>query len=222
MQLMSLFRQLLNGLSTISIHPPLNCVADKQEVPRETHVAEDLVHPPPEHLVELLSNVLRSGKANQVSELVGQTLAVIFRLGLSSTSTWEKFRRTSGFAILFQDLILRESRQEVRLLLTSLIEDIVALEAQSQAGKDDESVAKGPLTMFFWENFSILLEEAEDHAEQSYELFKTCTALLKTISASATDEARAAIRNTTKELAHLLLRHESIEVRKQPSGASIS
>ncbi|KAK0385828.1 hypothetical protein NLU13_7005 [Sarocladium strictum] len=196
-QLMCRFRRLLN-------------------VPRDPATFENMIHPPAEQFLELLSNVLSKGKANQVSELVGQTLAAILRLGLSSTTIWDKFTQTPGFAALFQDLILREPRQEVRLLLTRLIDDVLVLEAQRGQISDGNDVNRGPLTMFLWKNLSVLLEEAEDHAGQSFELFKTCTALLKHISASYTEEARTAIANTTRELAHILLQHESIEEPGRP------
>lgn len=213
-QLMCRFRRLLNGSSTNTLYPTqFTMFTNQGSVPRDPATFENMIHPPAEQFLELLSNVLSKGKANQVSELVGQTLAAILRLGLSSTTIWDKFTQTPGFAALFQDLILREPRQEVRLLLTRLIDDVLVLEAQRGQISDGNDVNRGPLTMFLWKNLSVLLEEAEDHAGQSFELFKTCTALLKHISASYTEEARTAIANTTRELAHILLQHESIEVR---------
>jgi hypothetical protein len=155
----------------------------------------------------LLSTVLSHGNISLIQELVAQTLAAIFRLGISNPTTWEKFRRTPGFSIFFQDLILRESRQEVRVLLARLVDDVIILEAQQERGIEESS-----LTMFFWEIFSMLLEEAEEHATQSYEMFKTCTALLRHISASSAVESQMAIGDTTKKLGQILLAHESIEV----------
>lgn len=210
-QLMSGCRQLLTGKSTDSLLSYMN-LAEVLSVCRNPDAMGGIVHPTPQRLLEILSNALNHPRDTQVCDLVGHTMAAIFKLGLMSTSIWEKFQNTSGFPDLIQNLVLRESRQEMRSLMTLLIEETVKYETQEGSGAVASQDTRGLMTLFFWDTLSVLLEEAEDYAVQSYEFFKACTILLKRISASRTTGARNVVAKTAENLAHLLLRHESIEV----------
>jgi hypothetical protein len=172
-----------------------------------------VAHPEPERFISLFEKTLKHDSTSQVTEMIANTVAAIFRLGLANISTWAKFTRAQGFRHMIRHLVLYEPRQEIRHLMGRLIEDTVRIEAEEQSREAASVHETGPLTSFLWSTLSGHLREAEDYATQSYNFFKTCTILLQRVSAFPCETSSGHIRKTANDLCELLLNHESIEVR---------
>lgn len=209
-KLMGLFRQSVNVLSTLLARDagPL-MLSEIRQTLLDPLATVDVVHPSPEQLLTVMEDVMLHGGPVQSLELVEQTLNAVFSLGLESRSIWEKFSASPEFSALLQNLILRDSRQGLRHLLAAMIEGIVNTEAQRLR---PHAETHGPMTLFFWDTFSSILQEADVHADQSYALLHICAVLLTRISARPCQEARSAILGTSELLSELLLQHESTEV----------
>jgi hypothetical protein len=168
--------------------------------------------PVPSRLLDIIQAVRGRGESGQVLELAGQALATIFQLGALDDANWEKFRSEPGFSSMLQDILLCEPRQELRAMTAQLIEEAVVGGAHSPSTGDLTYDTKGQLAVFFWNCLSSLLADTEAHAERSHELFQTYQVLLKSMSQTSPEHYQTAINETAREVADVLLRHESAEV----------
>lgn len=172
-----------------------------------------------ERFVALLTKAAMSDEEFSLS-LIFHTFNAVLRLGLLDTKFWESVVHNSAFRNLAIDLILFDSREQVReQVVTSILDFAVKEESllYATSGENDgHDEALHPISRYFWDVGLGVICEAAQMPDQCAECFSLLHGLMRGVFARRrhlVDFHDLAVRTS-----ELLLSHESTEASTRPSG----
>ncbi|KAL6889853.1 hypothetical protein HDV57DRAFT_345257 [Trichoderma longibrachiatum] len=181
-------------------------------------------YPSADRLIHILADARMAGGNEAALSLLENTLSVILRLCLSQGAFMESVANHSSFGNVLHDLILRDSRPQVRRRVVDMIR--TAAESEGRPFNGPESVSPEeegydgalayPLTRYFWSTYSALLPEAIGNQSRCQEVFEGLEYFfcrMSLISPSAVDVTAFA-----RQVCELLLNHTSTERLDQPES----
>ncbi|KAL6860930.1 hypothetical protein J3F83DRAFT_768673 [Trichoderma novae-zelandiae] len=182
-----------------------------------------VTYPSAGRLVQILADAGMAREDEASLPLIKNTLSAILQLCLSQSAFMEGVASHPSFGNVLHDLILWDSRPEVRRLVINMIRTAAESEEPSLDGLEPVSPGKEavgglayPLTRYFWSLASALLPEAIGNQSRCQELLDGLEYLFCRISLVRPSEVDITV--FARQVCELLLSHTSTERLDQPES----
>ncbi|KAL7823498.1 hypothetical protein V8C26DRAFT_386717 [Trichoderma gracile] len=185
----------------------------------ETSVA----YPSADRLIHILADAGMAREDEAALSLIENSLSAILRLCLSQSAFMESVADHSSFGNVLDDLILWDSRPEVRRRVVNMIRTAAESEERPFHGLESVSPEEGhvgglacPLTRYFWSTALALLPETIGNQSRCQELLDGLEYLFCRMS--LIEPAEVDITAFARQICELLLSHTSTERLDQPES----